>query len=85
MEKSLSYEPGEVVDGKVVYDETRNEYLLKTDSGYFSVQDYLKTQYGSEVRVTCARIESLQAMVSFLYGSVYRFLRSNLKQTCFKS
>ena len=66
MEKSLSYEPGEVVDGRVIYDETRNEYLLKTDSGYFSVQDYLKTQYGSEVRVTCARIESLKALEDYL-------------------
>ena len=66
MDNAFTYEPGEVIDGKVVFDASKNEYLLKTDIGYFSIQDYLKTQYGSMVRVTCARIESLKALEEYL-------------------
>jgi hypothetical protein len=60
MTKTSGYEPGFVETGKVIYDEARSEYLLRTALGDFSVQDFLKTQYGSEVRITGIRVDSLE-------------------------
>lgn len=62
MSKISGYEPGFIETGKVVYDDARSEYLLKTEQGLFSIQDYLKTQYGSEVRITGIRTDSINAI-----------------------
>jgi len=69
MSKRLVYEPGFLETGKVVYSEERHEYLIRTENGDFSIQDYLKTQYGTEVRVTGIRVESLQAVEEY-YKSI---------------
>ena len=67
MIKYSKYEPGYIVTGKVIWNAGTDEYMIKSEDGTcFSILDYLKSQYGSEVRVTCVRMDSLKALEDHL-------------------
>jgi len=58
---TYGYDAGQVVEGEVVLDPERNEYVIVDDEGIaFSTQEYIKTLVGKKVRFTCATFETLE-------------------------
>lgn len=57
------YDAGAIVDGTVVYDEDRKEYVLVDEDGTaFSSQEVLKTLLGKQVRLTCVSFEAIESL-----------------------
>ena len=55
------YDAGAIVDGTVVYDDERKEFVLVDDEGVaFSSQEVLKTLVGKQVRLTCVSFEAIE-------------------------
>ncbi len=64
------YDAGNIIDGDVVYDEERKEYVVVDDDGLaFSTQDLLKTLVGKKVRLTCISFEAIEDLEKMLIAS----------------
>lgn len=64
---SYGYDAGNIVDGVVSKDTTRNEYVLIDEDGVgFSSQEVLKGLEGKKVRLTIISFESIEAMEKLL-------------------
>ena len=65
--ENLGYDAGHILDGKVVLDPVRGEYVLRDDEGQaFSTQDLLKSLAGKKVRLTCVSFEAMQDLEKML-------------------
>lgn len=65
--KSYGYDSGVIVEGKVVLDEEKKEYVVVDDDGKaFSTQDFLKSHVGRGVRFTCIDMESAEKIEEML-------------------
>lgn len=65
--KSYGYDSGVIVEGKVVLDEDKNEFVVVDDDGKaFSTQDFLKSHLGRSVRFTCIDMESAEHIEKML-------------------
>lgn len=65
------YDAGAIVDGNVVLDEERGEYVLVDDEGVaFSIQEMLKTLAGKQVRITCVSFEAIENMQRLVSSSL---------------
>jgi len=65
--EQLGYDAGHILDGEVVLDEVRGEYVLLDDEGQaFSTQDLLKSLVGKKVRLTCVSFEAMQNLERML-------------------
>lgn len=61
------YDGGVIVDGDVVFDKEKNEYIITDEDGVsFSSQDFLKIFLGKKIRMTCISFESIQTIESML-------------------
>lgn len=61
------YDAGNIIDGEVVFDEDKKEYVLLDEDGLgFSTQDLLKSLVGKKVRLTCITFESIEAIEKML-------------------
>jgi hypothetical protein len=55
------YDAGNIVDGDVIYDESKKEYVVVDDDGLgFSTQELLKSLLGKKVRITCISFEAIE-------------------------
>ena len=70
---TYGYDRGQILDGKVVHDPDRNEYILVDADGVaFSTQEFFKTMLGKEVRFTCASYETISTIESMLKATQTR-------------
>lgn len=61
------YDAGNIVDGTVVYDTDREEYVIQNSDGVaFSSQDFLKFNLGKDVRMTCISFEAIEIIEKML-------------------
>jgi hypothetical protein len=65
--KSHGADWGVIVEGSVVHDVDRGEFVLLDDEGKaFSTQEFLKAHAGKTVRLTCIDMESAEKMEEML-------------------
>ena len=70
---TYGYDRGQILDGKVIFDEERKEYvLLDVDGVAFSSQEFLKTMLGKDVRFTCASYETISTIEQMLKATQQR-------------
>jgi hypothetical protein len=64
---SYGYDAGVIIDGEVVYDENKREYVIMDDDGIaFSSQSVLSGLLGQKVRITCITLESIENIQKML-------------------
>ena len=64
---SYGYDAGTIIDGNVIYDADRKEYVIVDDDGVaFSTQDLLKSLHDQKVRLTCISFESIENIEKML-------------------
>lgn len=64
------YDAGNIIDGKVVWDENTKEYVILDDEGTaFSSQSLLKSLHGKKVRLTCISFESIENIQKMLLSA----------------
>lgn len=57
------YDAGTIVDGSVVYDGEKKEFILVDEDGLaFSSQQLLSSLVGKRVRFTCVSFESMEVL-----------------------
>jgi hypothetical protein len=67
--KSHGADWGVIVEGSVVHDVEKGEFVLLDEDGKaFSTQDFLKAHSGKTVRFTCIDMESAEKMEEMLKG-----------------
>lgn len=65
--KLYGYDAGNIIDGEVVYDEEKKEYVIKDDEGVgFSSQELFKGLLGKRIRFTCISFESIEEIERIL-------------------
>ena len=70
---TYGYDRGQILDGTVIFDEERKEYvLLDVDGVAFSSQEFLKTMLGKDVRFTCASYETISTIEQMLKATQQR-------------
>jgi len=70
---TYGYDRGQILDGKVVFDEERKEYVLIDSDGIaFSSQEFLKTMLDKTVRFTCASYETISTIEKMLKATQTR-------------
>jgi hypothetical protein len=61
------FDAGLIIDGKVLFDKDKNEYVIVDEDGVaLSLQDLLKSLMDQKVRLTCVSFESMEMIESML-------------------
>jgi len=61
------YDAGNIVDGLVVFDDEKKEYVIVDEDGVaFSTQDLLKELISRKIRFTCISFESIENLQNLL-------------------
>jgi len=67
------YDRGQILDGTVVHDSERDEYVLVDIDGVaFSSQEFFKTIVGKQVRFTCASFETISNIEEMMKNALAR-------------
>lgn len=61
---------GLIIEGDVVYDDNKDEYVLLDDEGVaFSTQKLFESLKGKKIRFTCVSFEAIQVLEGLVNGS----------------
>ena len=67
------YDRGQILDGTVVHDPDRDEYVIVDIDGIaFSPREFLKTIVGKQVRFTCASFETISNIEQMMKDALAR-------------